>query len=469
MDFSAAEIASLVGGRVDGDSTRRFSEVALDSRRVRPGCLFVALPGARVDGHDFLESSFAAGAAGALVTREVSPETRGDAVLIRCADATAALQSLAAAWRDRLRGTVLGVAGSNGKTTTKEALARVFEEVGTVFATPGNENSQVGAPSALLAAPLDTRFVVLELGTSQPGELTRLAAMARPDHAIITAAFAEHLEWLRDVDGVVAAETEILSATRQGGLALVGSAEPRLVAAARCADHLRVRTLGTAAGDDWRLTGLHLARDGTRFQLSGTPEGQSSIETAEWHVPLLGPPGAWAAGFAIALARSLGINPDVIRSGLAKLAPAAHRLASLSHPTRPLLVLDDCYNSNPASCIAAIETAVQLSASGERLILVLGDMLELGEATRDAHREVGEAVPRCAPTTTLLVTVGAAAHDIAEAASARGVPVQQATDAEAALSILRSEIDGAERPTTVLVKASRGVGLDRLVAALQAL
>jgi UDP-N-acetylmuramoyl-tripeptide--D-alanyl-D-alanine ligase len=428
---------------------------------VRPGCLFVALPGARTDGHELLGAAFADGAAGALVTRDVPDSVRGDAVSIRCADATAALQQLASAWRGRLRGTVIGVAGSNGKTTTKETLAKVLEGAGKVFATPGNENSQVGAPVALLTAPLDADFVVLELGTSQPGELARLAAMARPDHAVVTAAFAEHLEWLRDVAGVIAAETEILEFTAPGGLALIGSAERDLVTAARASTHLRLRSVGVRPDDDWRLSDVRLGRDGTRFRLTGEASDR------RWHVPLLGPPAAWAAAFAIALARALGAAEDLIQTGLSGLAPAAHRLTSIVHPRRPWLVIDDCYNSNPASCIAAIETATELRGAGDRLLLVLGDMLELGEATDDAHREVGRAVPSLSPRTDLLVAVGPAAREIAAEAGARGVPTHESADADAAIAAVLGLLEDG-RPATILVKASRGVGLDRLVAALAA-
>jgi UDP-N-acetylmuramoyl-tripeptide--D-alanyl-D-alanine ligase len=462
MDFTASQIASLVGGAVVGDGSRTFTEVVLDSRRVRPGCLFVALPGARVDGHDFLPAAFAGGATGALVTRPVEESIRGDAALVHCADATAALQRLASAWRDRLRGVVIGVAGSNGKTTTKETLAKVLEGGGRVFATPGNENSQVGAPVALLSVPLDIDFAVLELGTSQPGELSRLAEMARPDHALVTAAFAEHLEWLRDVDGVVAAETEILPFTAPGGLALVGSAEPRLVAAARPHDHLRVRSLGTACDDDWRISNTRLGREGTRFDLTGEDSA-----TTRWHVPLLGPPAAWAAAFAIVVARNLGLHDDAIQGGLARLEPAAHRLTPIRHPRMPLLLIDDCYNSNPASCIAALETAAELAGSTDRLILVLGDMLELGEATLEAHREVGRAVPHQAARTELLLTVGTAAREIASEARAGRIDVREVANADEAIAALRPVLADS-RPTTVLVKASRGVGLDRLVAALSA-
>jgi UDP-N-acetylmuramoyl-tripeptide--D-alanyl-D-alanine ligase len=459
MDFNALEIATLTDGQIVGPATRSFTEIAIDSRRVRPGCLFVALPGARTDGHEYIGAALANGAAGALVTRDVTAAVRGDAVLIRCADATVALQRLASAWRSRLAGTVIGIAGSNGKTTTKETLAKVLEGAGKVFATPGNENSQVGAPVALLSAPVDADFVVLELGTSQPGELSRLAAMARPDHAIVTAAFAEHLEWLRDVAGVISAETEILEFTAAGGLALVGSAERGLVAAARRHSHLRLRSVGISADDDWRLAGIRLGRDGTRFHLAG------EAGERDWHVPLLGPPAAWAAAFAIAIARTLGSPDDVIQAGLAKLTPAAHRLTAILTLDRPWLVIDDCYNSNPASCAAALATAVELRNEGERLLLVLGDMLELGEATLEAHREVGRAVPEAAPETDLLLTVGTAAREIAAAASEGGIRTRSLDDADAAIEALRPLLaDG--KPTTILIKASRGVGLDRVVAAV---
>src|SRR5690606_36252136 len=227
MDFTAAEIAAEIGGRVvAGDPARRFTSVTIDSRNVPAGALFVPLPGSRVDGHDFIANAVARGAGGSLTARPDASVASSDAVLIAVDDTLRALQALAHAWRKRLRATVIGVAGSNGKTTTKETLASVLATRGATFATPRNENSQIGAPLTVLAPPADTAFLVLELGTSAPGELDRLARMAAPDLAIITAAFAEHLEWLGDVAGVVAAETEILDHLRPGAFAAIGSSEP---------------------------------------------------------------------------------------------------------------------------------------------------------------------------------------------------------------------------------------------------
>jgi UDP-N-acetylmuramoyl-tripeptide--D-alanyl-D-alanine ligase len=281
--------------------------------------------------------------------------------------------------------------------------------------------------------------------------------MAEPDLAVITAAYAEHLEWLGDVAGVVAAETEILDHLKPGALAVVGSAEPLLLAAARRRTQLRIRSLGERADDDWRLSDVRLERDGTHFTLAGPGEPARA-----WHLPLLGGPAAWAGGFAIAVARELGLDAASIQRGLDTVTPVAHRLIPVAHPRLPLFVVDDTYNSNPASCLAAIDTAVALARPGDRVVLVLGDMLELGTASAGAHREVGAEIARRAPGASL-IAVGPESRLLAIEARRSGVHVREADDAAAATAQLEETIaDG--RPTTVLAKGSRGIGLDRLVA-----
>ncbi len=462
MDLTAAEIAAATGGRVvAGDPERRFRTVTIDSRAVGADALFVPLPGSRVDGHDFFSAAFAAGAAGSLTARGDATAAPPGGVLVAVDDTLAALQATARAWRRRLEATVIGVAGSNGKTTTKEALASVLATRGATFATPRNENSQIGAPLTLLATPRDTRFLVLELGTSAPGELARLAAMAEPDLAVVTAAYAEHLEWLRDVAGVVAAETEILGHVAEGALAVVGSAEPALVEAARRRSRVRVESLGERSGDHWRLSQIRLERTGTRFTLA-----RRGGSAREWRVPLLGAPAAWAGAFAIAVASELGLEPAAIQRGLDGVTAVAHRLVPATHARLPIFVLDDSYNSNPASCRAAIATAVALARPGDRLLLVLGDMLELGEATESAHREIGAEIPHAAPGAEV-IAVGDASRVLAASAREGGVTVHEAADASEAGQIATQLVDG--RPATVLVKASRGIGLDRVVERLLSL
>ncbi len=459
MDLSASEITEACGGRLlSGDPERRFHEVAIDSRRVPRDSLFAAIPGARVDGHEFLPRALESGAAGALVMRDVPAPP--DTVVIRIDDTTEALQALGSLWRDRLRATVIGVAGSNGKTTTKETLGAVFGQAGRTWATPGNANSQVGAPLALLDTPLDTDFAILELGTSAPGELDRLARMARPHHAVVTAAFAEHLEWLGSVAGVIEAETEILDVLGPEALALVGSAEPALVTAARTRAGLRVESVGSRGDDAWRISEIHTTRTGTDFRLRSPSGGEHP-----WRLPLLGEPAAWAGAFAAALASELGITPTQIQAGLDRVRPAAHRLVALQHESKPLLVLDDCYNSNPASCIAAVDTAAALADGSTRLVLVVGDMLELGDATHAAHEEVGMAIGQRKSNVDVLIAVGPESKRIAEVAARHGVDAVHATDADEATRLVEEMLSDG-RPSTVLAKASRGIGLDRMVDAL---
>ena len=463
IHLTAAQIAAGTCGRVvQGDSRTLFRAAALDSRDVPPGSLFIALPGARVDGHDYAAAAVAAGAGGVLTSHDLPQPLPADVVEIRVADTLAAVQTLARAHRDALRAKVIGVAGSNGKTTTKETVAAVLGTRGTTFATPRNENSQIGAPLTILATPDDTAFLVLELGTSEPGELDRLGAIARPDVAVITAAFAEHLEWLGSVAGVVAAETELLDHLRPGATAFVGSAEPLLLEAARKRTSVTVRAVGERSDDDWRISGVRLARDGTHFTLTGP----GRVPRA-WHVPLLGGPAAWSASFAIAVGGELGLDDDAIQRGLATVTAVAHRLIPIAHPRRPLFVVDDTYNSNPASCLAAIDTAVALASPGDRIVLVLGDMLELGTASDDAHREIGGAIRERANGATL-VAVGKASRLIAEVARRDRIDVQEADDAAQASAIVERLL-GDARPTTLLAKGSRGIGLDRVVAHLMAL
>ncbi len=212
--------------------------------------------------------------------------------------------------------------------------------------------------------------------------------------------------------------------------------------------------------DDWRITEVGTDRAGTRFALVA-PDGARTA----WELPLLGAPAAWAGAFAAALAIDLGLEHESIVGGLSDVRPADHRLIALSHPSRPLLVVDDCYNSNPASCIAAVETASCLAEEDSRLLLVVGDMLELGSASDAAHEEVGTALGDRADRIDHLITVGPAAERIATVARQRGVTVSHVADAtEATRAVETLLADG--RASTVLAKASRGIGLDRLVAAL---
>ena len=205
---------------------------------------------------------------------------------------------------------------------------------------------------------------------------------------------------------------------------------------------------------------LRTSRSGSRFRLAGPGH-----EQREWHLPLLGEPAAWAGAFAVAIATELGISPDVIQAGLEDVHPADHRLVPLRHASKPLLVLDDCYNSNPASCIAAIDTAAALATGSGRLILVVGDMLELGDATTASHEEVGRAIGNRSTEVDVLIAVGPESKRIAEVAAGHGVDARHVDDAAEATQLV-IEVLADSGPATVLAKASRGIGLDRMVDTL---
>ena len=354
---------------------------------------------------------------------------------------------------------MIGVAGSNGKTTTKETVAAVLGTRGTTFATPRNENSQIGAPLTIPATPDDTAFRP-RAGHQQPGELDRLGAIARPDVAVITAAFAEHLEWLGSVAGVVAAETEVLDHLRPGATAFVGSAEPLLLEAAGKRTNVDVR--GRRA-QRRRLAHRRRPprRDGTHFTLTGPGRAPRA-----WHVPLLGGPAAWSASFAIAVGSELGLDDDAIQRGLATVTAVAHRLIPIAHPRRPLFVVDDTYNSNPASCLAAIDTRGGARVARRPRVLVLGDMLELGTASDDAHRGDRRRDPRARSGATL-VAVGRASRLIAESHAATASKcTRRTTRRGVGPSSACSEMRVRRRCSP---KGSRGIGLDRPVAHLMAL
>ncbi len=457
MRLLAREIVPAVAGDfVSGDLQQSFGGVSTDSRTIRPGELFVPLAGQRYDGHDFIAEALQRGAAGFLTHRKNLPPA--SAVQIQVHDTLQSLGQLAAwALRTRLKTRVVAVAGSNGKTTTKELLAQILSPRFRTHATPGNLNSEIGLPWTILNSPEETEVLVLEMGTTARGDLKKLCAIAPPQIGVLTGIGEEHLATLGDLDGVLAAELELVE-NLQGSLIINGESDD-LRRAVRAICRKPVLTFGLSAHHDYAAEAVEISRAGTRFRLCA-PAG--SVEIA---LKLCGRPAVYAALATTAVAQQLGLSLCEIAAGLARAHGAPGRLELL--PQDALTILHDAYNANPASMREAILCAAQIRKSGEELIFVLGDMLELGARSAAAHREIGRLICEIRPDQ--LLVVGTWAQLIGDEAERANIVTLRFATAEAAADVLCQRLQEREQKKLVLLKGSRGMRLERVLGALQAL
>ncbi len=461
MKLTANDVCTATGGRLVGGSRDAvFSSVSIDSRAVTPGALFIPLPGSQVDGHAYLAEAVRKGAAGFFFSPPAISTPPDGAAGIAIPNPLAALQDLAAWQRNRLNALVVGIAGSNGKTTTKELTAQVCATAKKTFATQGNLNNHIGLPLTLLRAEEDVEIMILELGTSGAGELTRLCQIARPHMGVITTIAEEHTEMLKDLTGVIAAETELIAALPTDGVAIVNGDDEALLAEVRRLARCRVVTFGEKATNPYRMIDVVVSRQGTHFTLR-TPVGMQSIQ-----LRLLGSHFALAATAAVAVAVECGLALDAACAALSTAKGAPRRMAVINVPEQQLTILDDCYNANPASMQQALLTTQQIRIPGERVILVLGDMLELGALSQARHRELGEIVATLTPLPDLLITVGEDAHLIAAQMVPTGIPVHTCTAADAAATFVQEAVRDYSGPQLVLVKGSRGVHLEEVIRRL---
>jgi UDP-N-acetylmuramoyl-tripeptide--D-alanyl-D-alanine ligase len=383
-----------------------------------------------------------------------------DAVGIAVDDPLQALQDLAAWYRNQLQAMVIGIAGSNGKTTTKELLAQICAPRKKTFATQGNFNNHIGVPLTLLRTEHDVECLVLELGTSGAGELTTLCQIAQPQIGVITSIAEEHTETLNDLAGVIAAETELIAALPPEGVAVVNGDQDDLLAAVRRLARCRVVTFGERQTNPYRMAHIRVSRAGTSFSVL-TPRGEREVQ-----VKLLGHPFALASTASIAVAQECGLDLDAACEALRTAHGAARRMAVIDLPHRQLSILDDCYNANPASMQQAILTAQQVRTPGERVIFVLGDMLELGAVSQQRHREIGEMVATLTPVPDVVVTVGHEARLIAVEAERAGLGVHAYAQAAAAAAFVRDTVARYTGAQLILIKGSRGARLEEVTRRL---
>lgn len=430
-------------------------EVCTDSRQAKPGDLFFAIRGERFDGHDFLSEVASRKVAAVVVDNKKLPGTLPACAVLAVDDVRLALGRLAAAYRREFDLPVIAVGGSNGKTTTKELLAAVLRQKFATLWSEASFNNDIGVPITLLRLQKAHQAAVLEVGTNHPGEIAPLVRMMAPGMGVITNIGREHLEFFGDLAGVALEEgwlAELLPA--DGTLILNGDGEWSEKVAAR--SRAKVIRAGLGEKNDWRATKLRLDKNGSTFQVSGPNTGQNG----EYRLNLLGRHQVSNAVLAIAAGAELGLTYAEIASGLAACPPPKMRMQFWE--ANGVRVLDDAYNANTDSMIAALETLCDLPFQGRR-VAVLGDMGEQGAHSASAHAEVGRHAARLG--IGQLFAVGPLAAGTAQAARAAGLKrVIEFADVESAVPAVRKFLKSGD---VVLLKASRTARLERIAESLK--
>ena len=453
------ELLGAIGGRLQAPtSISGITGACVDSRRITPGCCYVALRGERADGHAFVVEALRAGAAAALVSRPVELPPDLDAAIVQVPDPLRALGELAAWWRARHAVRVVGITGSTGKTIAKEIAADVLSRTLVTLRNEGNLNSETGLPMTLLRLDGSHEAAVLEMSMYTVGEIAWLAEIARPEVGVVLAVHATHLERAGSLERIALAKSELPRALPADGLAVL-NADDRAVAAMRDVTRAAVRTFGLGRAADVRADDVaSLGLAGTEFTIAA-PWGSRRVRSATPGRHLV--PHALAAAI---VAERFEVPLDEVEAALAAGSHAEHRMAVVEAASGATLI-DDTYNASPVSVAAALDFLAETPVPAERRrIAVLGDMLELGPDEERLHREIGA---RAAAAADALVAVGRRGRWIADAARAAGhAGVTTADDADDAAATLEREL--APRPgDVVLLKASRGIGLDRAVDLLR--
>ena len=451
MKRNLQDMARALGAEIDGARTGEelgYRAVSTDSRTLGPGALFVALRGPNFDGAEFVAAAHAAGAVGALVERRV-PVPIAQVVV---PDTLRALQQLASAWRADFDLPIVGVAGSNGKTTAKEMTAAILSRIGTCMATLGNFNNHIGVPLTLLRLERGQRSAVVEMGANRIGDVAELVKLARPTIGLITNAGAEHLEGFGDLDGVAKGEGEMVACLEPGATAIINADDPYAGYWRRVASAQRVITFGVHGTADFTAKNIVQSIEGGEFATRFTllcPLGEHQI--------LLKAGGAHNISNALAAAAAAsaaGASLEHIASGLADFRPVSGRL-QLKAGARDSWIIDDSYNANPSSVRAGLEVLRSLSGV---TWLVLADMAELGEQTADSHAHIGSYARDCG--VKRLFALGPQSSRAVETFGAGG---EWFADADSLTRRLRTELKPG---VTVLIKGSRFNRLERVVQAL---
>ncbi len=464
--FTLQEVIDVTGAKLVGSAkgSTPVARLCADSREVRKGDLFVAFRGERADGHAFLDAARAKGAVGALVEDESklpaqsgSGKGRSFCGLV-VPDVLVAFQQLAHYHRSKFKIPLVAVTGSNGKTTTKEMVAAVLAETKTVLKTEGNLNNRIGMPQTLFRLTKRHKAAVIEMGVDNVGQTARLCQIARPTHGLITNIGPDHLEFFGTMDMSAKSKGELLDYLPDDGAVALNADDPYfpyLKSRARC----RVVSFGLSPQADVRALDLQESRPaGAAFSLALPGRRQRTPVRLRVH----GTHNVCNALAAAAIGHALSVPSAKIARGLGRFRPAEMR--SQVETRRGVTTIIDCYNANPASMTAAIDLLATFGA-GRRTVAVLGDMLELGPAAPAMHREVGRHLAK--KGIGLLVTCGPLAREIAEGAREGGMNSAQVSSVADGDVAAQRTTELIRRGDVVLVKASRGIKLEKVVQAIR--
>lgn len=458
--MSLAEVVKAVGGSLQGSSPPTQpapNSVSIDTRTLRRGQMFVAIRGDRFDGHDFIKEALGKGASLVLASKADpgwNEWMQPGCGLILVSDTLAALQQLASHVRRKWGRTVLAVSGSMGKTTTRRFAARLLSKKFRVLETPGNLNNEIGLPLSLLGLEAEHDLAVLELGMNRAGEIRRLGAICAPNAALLTNIAPVHLEFFEGVDDIARAKGEILESLSEEGVFFFNCDDARLVR--------------LAAGFKGKRISFGFSKDAgarvEKFQFLDPGSTELTLRTSagplRGKVPFAGRHFLYNLAAAVAVALEFGVPLDEIASALPDLAPLEGRGQLLNGAE--IAVWDDCYNSNPAAVASLMETMGLIERNG-RIVLALGDMLELGERAEELHREAGRQV--AASRIDYLIAVGGLARHIAEGARQHGFPEDRVLEFETSQDSA-ARIRSLLQPGDLLVvKGSRGVRMEKIVEA----
>ncbi|MBI5606405.1 MAG: UDP-N-acetylmuramoyl-tripeptide--D-alanyl-D-alanine ligase [Deltaproteobacteria bacterium] len=448
-------ITGISGRLIQGDLGRKAVGISTDTRTLRPGDLFVALKGPRFDGHHYIPQAFEKGASAVLVSEPVKgllPEQ----VVIQVNDTLSALGDLSGLWRRKFPVTLIGISGSNGKTTTKEMLAAILGQVGPTLKNPGNLNNTIGLPLSLFSLNEGHRFAVMEMGMNHLGEIARLCWIAKPSVGLLTNIGPAHLEGLGSLSMVAKAKGELFEALESDHLAVVNYDDPRIRDLAESCRAQKI-TFGLNPEAEVRADQLIVTPHGIRFQIF------VKGEQAEILLPIQGEHNTSNALGAAATALALGLSLEKVRQGLEGFKPPEHRL-EIKKGIKGAWLIDDTYNANPASLKAALKAFESLK-QGKRGGLVLGDMLELGDQTLEAHRELGRMIGEMG--VEYLVTLGPFSLELLSEALKGFRPPRKTFGTQSQKEIIDYLVNLIQEGDHLLFKGSHGMDMEAVVRALE--